>query len=992
MAVITCFFTLLQMTVFAQTGSIKGLLRGPKNEPVDGATIYLSNVEKKYNQSGNSDKNGLFQFTQVPEGSGYTIEISHIGYTTQTFTGYAIKKNEQLSLDLKLQDKDDKLSDVVVVGYGSRSRSEITGAVSTLKREDLNMGVYSSPVQLLQGRVPGLVVTRSGNPNENPAVIMRGPSSFRQGNQAYEPFYVIDGVPGASINTVAPDDIESIDILKDASSTAIYGSRAANGVIIITTRKVRKGRSQLSYNGYVAIEEISNTLKMADANALRKYVSDNKQTFDAVNNDSVSNTNWQKEVTRTGVSHNQNVSFNGGNNHSSYAVSLNYLNNEGIIKTSSMNRLVIRSNVEHRAFNDRLKLNVNFVNSSTNGKLIPDQVFNNMMTYLPTVSIKQKDGSYTEDKSRTVGTGGYYNPVGLLNQNKIENKINLMLVNGVVNVNVLPGLDLTASLSLQKQQADTNLYYYKSSMLARAVNADGYAQRNAVKSTKKVLEAFGNYNVAFGLHNIKLLAGYSWQEDREGDGFQVSGSDFISDDLLWNNIGFGNNSITTRYGNIYVSTVRLISFYGRLGYDYDGKYMFQASLRRDGSSAFGNNQRWGYFPSASVGWNIHKEDFMQNLPVISALKLRAAYGVSGNSTGFNAYTTKTIYANGSSYFYYMGNWINAIVATQNPNSNLKWERTSTFNAGFDFALLNNRVSGSFDYYIKKTSDLIGDYSVSTQVYPTSVLTANVGEMENKGIEVQVNATPVKTDKFTWKTSFNVAHNKNRIVSLTNDVLQASSYYTANFVGGRGQSAVSGYQIIAPNLPLGSFNTLRYAGKGTDGKSMFYGADGKASADSTAFTSFAITGSAQPTVTYGWSNSFRYGKFDLNVFLRGVKGNKILNATRADMNAPIYANLTNVLESTTTEENIKDGQAHFISDRYIEDGSFIRLDNATLGYTFNPMNKFTLRLYVSGNNLFIITKYKGVDPEVNMSGQTPGIDYRNFYPKTRSYLMGLNLTF
>jgi iron complex outermembrane receptor protein len=656
-----------------------------------------------------------------------------------------------------------------------------------------------------------------------------------------------------------------------------------------------------------------------------------------------------------------------------------------------MNRMVVRANVEHRAFNEKLKLNVNFANSITNGDLIPDQVYNNMMTYLPTVAVKQADGSYTEDKSRTTGTGGYYNPVALLNQHVIQNHINLMLVNGVANVNILPGLDFTASLSLQKQQADTNLYYYKNSMLARNLNADGYAQRNSVKSTKKVLEAYANYNFSLDQHKFKLMAGYSWQEDHDGDGFQVSGSDFLSDDMLWNNIGSGNNSISTRYGNIYVSTIRLISFYGRLGYDLNGKYLFQATLRRDGSSAFGNNQQWGYFPSASIGWNVHRESFMQDLPLINVFKLRAAYGVSGNSTGFNAYTTRNTYANGSSYFYYMGNWINALVATQNANPNLKWERTTTFNAGFDFAILNSRISGIVDYYIKNTSDLIGDYTVSTQLYPTGILTANVGKMENKGVEVLLNATPVRNKEFTWKTSINLARNENRIVSLANDVLQAKAYYTANYVSGRGQSAVSGYQIIAPDLPLGSFYTLRYAGKNDVGKSMFYGSDGKPSSDSTAFSNFGVTGSAQPTMMYGWSNNFRYKKFDLNIFVRGVRGNKILNATRADMNAPIYANQTNVLQSTTVEESTKDVNAHFISDRYIEDGSFIRLDNATLGYTFNALRKFNMRLYISGNNLFIITKYKGIDPEVNMSGQTPGIDYRNFYPKTRSYLMGVNLS-
>lgn len=485
-----CFLALLQMNVFAQTGNVKGLIKSESGDAVARATVHLTNTEKGVKLSTNTDTNGLFHFTQLPAGTGYVIEVSHVGYIKQIFPGYTVKNGEQIAIAIKLKENNDQLSDVVVVGYGSRSRAEITGSVSSVKKEEFNQGVFSSPLQLLQGKVAGLLITKSGNPNENPTVVLRGPSSFRQGNEAYEPFYVIDGVPGASINLVAPDDIESVDVLKDASSTSIYGSRAANGVIIITTRKVKKGRSNLSYSSYAALEKISNTLEMADAVSLRNYVQSNGLSFDAVNNDSVSNTNWQKAVTRTGFSHNHNISFNGSNQHSSYNVSVNYLNNEGIIKNSSMNRLVVRANIEHRAFADRLKLNLNAVNSSTNGHLIPDQVYNNMMTYLPTVPIMQADGTYTEDKSRTTGTGGYYNPVALLNQNIIQNKINLILMNGVAAVNILPGLDFTTSLSMQKQRVDTNLYYYKSSMLARNLNADGYAQRNTVSSVKKVLEAY----------------------------------------------------------------------------------------------------------------------------------------------------------------------------------------------------------------------------------------------------------------------------------------------------------------------------------------------------------------------------------------------------------------------------------------------------------------------------------------------------------------------
>lgn len=981
---------LLQMSAFAQTGNVKGLIRNEKGEAVAGATVVLSNAASRFNQSTRTDSGGLFRFTQVPAGNGYSIEVSHVGYARQTMPNYSIKEGEQVAVAVKLNEASSQLNEVVVVGYGTRSRNEVTGAVTSVKREDFNQGVYSSPLQLLQGKVAGLNITRSGNPNENPAVILRGPSSFRASSAAYEPFYVIDGVPGANINTIAPDDIESMDVLKDAASTSIYGSRAANGVIIVTTRKVRKGQSHLSYSNYAAIEKISNTLKMATGDELRAYIKANGKTLTPLTDDGVSNTDWQKEVTRTGVSHNHNLSFNGSNQHSAYGVSVNYLNNEGIIKTSSMNRFVVRANLEHRAFEDRLKVNLNVTNSITNGVQIPAQVYNNMMTYMPTVSVMQADGSYTEDRTRTTGTGGYYNPVALLNSNTIQNKINLFLVNGVVNWNILPGLDFTTSVSLQKQQLDTNLYYKSTSMLLANAQDKGNAERTTVSSTKKIWESYANYANSFGKHNIKLLAGYSWQEDRDGDGFKSSNYNFVSDELLWNNLGLGSGNVRN-YGYNFLSTLRLISFYGRAGYDYNGKYLFQASLRRDGSSAFGKNNRWGYFPAVSAGWNINREAFMSNVHFVNALKLRAGYGVSGNSTGFNAYSAQNILGSSNTYFWYNGAYITSMSPLQADNPNLKWERTATVNIGIDFSLFNNKLNGSIDVYDKRTSDLIADYSLSPLVSSISSFTANVGEMSNKGIELSLNSTPVKTASFSWTTAVNLAHNVNKIESISNSLFKRDQIYTATYVGGRGQSGVNGYQIIQAGLPLGSFYTLRNAGRGTDGVTMFYDTKGAASSGNAKNENFFVNGSAQPKLLYGWNNTFRYGKFDLNVFVRGVYGNKILNATKADMNAPSLANLTNILESTLSVP-MSDVNEHFISDKYIESGSYLRLDNATLGYSLTTKQNYHLRFYVAANNLFIITNYTGIDPEISMSGQTPGIDYRNFYPKTRSFIAGLNVTF
>lgn len=970
--------------LYAQQVPVKGVVQDVSGQPLPGVSIRAQHQGTGKSVTTSSSAQGMFTFSNLAAGGPYRFIFSYMGYQTDTLSNYTLTAGQQVALTLKLKEAQTSLQEVVI-GYGKSKRNEITGSVTSVKPEDFNAGVVSSPGQLLQGKVAGLNITRSGNPNDKPSVILRGPSSFRNGAQ--QPFYVIDGVPGASIDVVAPDDITSMEVLKDASSTAIYGSRAANGVIMVTTRRATKGKPTISYSAYAATESISNSIEMATGDQLRAYLTNNGKTFDPQNNDG-SNTNWLKEVTRTGFSQNHNLSMSGSGDNSSYSASVNYLDNEGIIKTSSSNRFIVRGNMEQRMLNDRLKLNLGLTNSRITNNAIANEVYNNMFTFLPTVAVRKADGTYTEDPLRTKGTGGYYNPVALLNDNKIQSKTNLTLINASAKVNILRGLDFTAMGSIQSEKIDSNLYYKRASMLMQGVK--GYAERSTVTNTQKVVEGYFNYDRSFGDHNLKFLAGYSWQENRDGDGFQTSGQGFVSDELGWNNLSLsrGNGNSVVQYGSIFISTLRLISFYSRAMYDYKGKYLLQATLRRDGSSAFGANNRWGMFPSVSAGWNLDKEDFMENVDFVSTLKFRAGYGVSGNSIGFNAFTAQ--YLNGKSdYFPYSGGYLPGIGPAQNPNPDLKWERTATINMGLDFELFKGKLSGVLDVYNKKTTDLIGSYAVTfSQGYPYNILTANVGAMTNKGIELSLNTTPVRTKDFSWKTAVNFSHNKNEITSISNDRFNANQIYTAN-LGGRGQSG-SGYQIIKEGMPLGSFYTLRYAGKNAAGVSTFYDKNGNASVTATGFDNFTVTGSAQPKLLYGWNNTFKYKQLDLNVFIRGVYGNKILNATLADMNAPIYAPQTNILVSTL-DESINDINAHFVSDRYLESGSYLRLDNATLGYSFKIQGTRSFRIYGGANNLFIITKYKGVDPEIDMAGQTPGIDYRNFYPKTRTFMFGLNMS-
>ncbi|WP_242696162.1 SusC/RagA family TonB-linked outer membrane protein [Longitalea luteola] len=958
-----------------QDRTIKGKVTDENNAPLANVSVSLQGS----NRSVMTDEAGNFEIT-VPSKKA-VLQFTSVGYVLKEVS---VGNQSSLNVALSLQSK--QLSDVVVTGYGRSSKRNITGSITSISSENFNQVVTGSPTQLLQGKVPGLNITRSGDPNVRPTVILRGPSTLRDG--ANEPLYVIDGVPGASLELVAPTDIVSIDVLKDASSTAIYGSRAANGVIMITTRRAKQGHTMLSYNPYVAIETVSNKIDMLSGDELRDYLAKNGQTLLSQYNDSGVNTNWQDEVMRTGISHNHNLAFNGSQGNALFGASINYFDNQGIVKNSNLKRIVARGNLENKFFNERLKLGVSLTNSTTKKEDV-DQgaLFGNMLTYMPTVSVRRPDGSFTEDFSR----GGYLNPVGILANNVLESKEEKTLLTGLAEVKILKGLIYTLSISGQKEQTTRNVYNNVYS--GQAVGANGRAYRGSYENTKQVIESFFNYDKSFGRHNIKLLGGYSWQQDRIGDGFGVSTQGYTNDLLTFYNMYVSNPFIVgnIKFDTAVISTLRLISYYGRINYQFDDKYLIQVSLRNDGSSAFGKNNRWGYFPAVSAGWRITQESFMSNQRIFDDLKLRAGYGVSGNSLGFDAFTSIVRYSSGGR-FYLNGQYPTGLLPVQNENPDLKWESTAMTNIGLDFAVLNNRLSGSIDYYIKNTSDLIYNYPVSTTQYFVNRLTANVGKVRNTGIEVSLNATPVTTKDFNWNTSLNFAHNKNEVVSLANDKFPALTSIPNAYLGGKGQSG-NWSQVIMEGQPLGTFSLWHYMGKNDAGTSTFLTADGKTIASQPLTSDYYIAGNAQPKLMFGWNNTFTYKNFDLNFFLRGVTGNKILNNTLAQLNSPADSKNNNIPQFTKGEA-FTDNIAYLTSDRFLEDGTYLRMDNATLGYTLKTKVKAIsrLRFYVSGNNLFTITDYRGIDPEINIGGLTPGIDAKNFYPKTRSFIIGANIMF
>ena len=922
-----------------------------------------------------SDINGKYSLNVAQKNA--TLIFSFVGYITDK-----IKIGNQTVINLKLKPEVLNIEGVVVVGYGTLKKKDITGSITTVSASEMNKGVYSSPAAMLQGKVPGLNITASGDPTATPSITLRGPSTLRTG-AAMEPFYVIDGVPGASIESVANEDIVTMDVLRDASSTAIYGSRAANGVIMITTKRSKDGQSYVNFSSYVAVENVSHRIDMLSATELRDYLKKaNKVPFD----DNGGNTNWQDEVTRTGISQSHNLSFGGGTDKTTYGVSIKYLENQGVIKTSSLDRWIGRMNVEQKAFNDKLTVGFNLTNATTNKQFVRAEVYANMHKYLPTVSVFKPDGTYFENTQNS----NYYNPVAMLNNDLNFLKTINQLANITLKINIMPWLTYNASASLQTTENQNNQYSKAASTLH--LSANGYAIRSEYTNKSTLAENYFTFDKTYGMHSVKVLAGYSWQEDKINDGFQNANSNFISDDLLFNNLSLGSSpdKVTTadRFGTATIQTLRIISFYSRLNYQLNNKYLLQATIRRDGSSAFGANHQWGTFPSASVGWKIINEPFMSNLKSVSDLKLRVGYGISGNSLGFDPMISRLKYGvTGTTYI--NGVQLQAVGVTQNENPDLKWESTAMANVGLDFGFLDNRITGTIEAYSKQTSDLIWNYPVSTTKYLYSSLIANVGKISNKGIELQINATPVKTHDFQWTTSFNISHNVNKVVSLSNDLFPTFTEIRTAGIGGKGQSG-NPAQILKEGEPIGTFFVRQYAGRNVQGISLFYKANGDTSKVVTV-EDFKQSGNAQPKFMFGWNNTFTYKNFDFSFFLRGVSGNKILNATLASLNDVNNASNNNIPKFSLGEP-ATDINSFYNSTRYIENGSYIRMDNATLGYNFKIRSAKikSARLYITSNNLFVITKYRGIDPEINLGGIEPGIDNNNFYPKTRTFMLGINI--
>lgn len=992
-SVVFVMFLLSSTLAFAQN-RVTGTVKDKTGMPLPGVNV----LEKGTTNGSITDVDGKY-IINVEKGK--TLQFSYIGFTTQEIT---VNKS---TINVTLQEDLQALEEVVVIGYGSMQRKDVTSSITSVKAEDLNIGVVTSPAQMLQGKVPGLTVANTSDPNGSASISLRGASSLRAG-EAMEPYYVIDGVPGASLSLVAPDDIESIDVLRDASATAIYGSKAANGVIIVTTKKGNKdGRTSVSYSGYVAWDKTMNSLDMMTASELLDFANSNNidlSPYYDVNNPA--NTNWQDEVLRTGFSHNHNVSINGGNQKTSYNASINFMDRQGVVRGTNMDRLNARSYVKTKALNDRLELafsvNASVRNSSTGPTGGTGQsVLDAMYYYSPLVPVRNADGSWYGNTQISQN----YNPVRMIYEDRYDTKEKLLQGTAQATLHIIDGLDWNLNLSYQNQQYIYSNYNSSKTELPSVASRNGQADRSTLENIRKQMETYLNWDHTFAdAHKVGVMLGYSWEQADNNDGFGLKVYNFYNDDLTYHNMGMANNISINDVISNNLSTLRMISFYGRVNYSFNSKYLLQATVRRDGSSAFGVNNRWGTFPSVSAAWRITEEDFMQDQNVFDDLKLRVGYGVSGNSLGFDAFYSRPVYGSTGWFTYVDANGTESqyriLGATRNSNPDLKWETTGMFNIGLDFGFFNNRLTGTIEYYDKRTSDLIYDYEVSTNRYPYGWMTANVGDISNKGIEISINAIPVQTRNFTWSTSINLSHNKNVVEKLSNET------YSVPYIDGKSDADIGGWsgwnvQRIYEGSPIGQFYVLEWAGYDESGSSLFNHYDEEGNLIGTTDNPDSKTdrrahGSAQPKLVYGWNNDLNWKNWTLNLFFQGVTGNKIFNATRAYYNnVNLLKNGKNVLAEVASSQNANDSRAQAPSDRYLENGSYFRLSTLTLGYNFGKIGNWinNLRLYATCNNVFTITGYKGVDPEISLGGLTPGIDWRNTtYPRTRTFLVGVNVNF
>lgn len=932
-----------------------------------------------------TDFDGNFSIDANP---GDVLEVSYVGFETTT-----IEVTQETKYSIQLAANTSELDEVLVVGYGTQKKSDLTGAVSSVVAEEFNKGVVNNPGNLLQGKVSGLNVTNtSGEPGAGQDIIIRGVGTLRSGTS---PLYVVDGfvldnsgngLATNPLNFINTQDIESINVLKDASAAAIYGSRAANGVVVITTKKGKAGRTQMNFSASTAISTIANKIDVFSAEEFRTIVPQIGGSL----SDNGANTDWQDELTRTAITNNINFSMSGGSANTSYFASIGVDDQEGIINKSDLKRYSARANVTQKGWDDRLKIDLNLTATRTeNTRPNIGTMVSNMLSLNPTTP------AYTNGEPTVFGTG--INPLIIENIYGDFSNNNRMIANIAPSLEFVDHLTYKLNLGVDYSTTDRDVQY-----IPYAADPD-YAQGsiNTLFTTNRntLVENTLTYDNVFGDHGLTLLAGHSYQK------FYIHDKGFYFEN-------FPNNGIEPRYqleaargenATQYSNAVsnELQSFFGRVNYTYQDKYLVTATLRSDGSTKFGENNRYATFPSLALGWNIFKEDFMADSG-INNLKLRASWGKSGNQE-IPAKQTRLSY--GESFadndIYPLNDGITTregydygLVFARTANPDLQWEETTQTNIGLDFGFLDYKLSGSVDYFLKETNDVLLYFSTQDPIDEVGYKWQNIPDMKikNSGIEVALDYQSDRTRDFSFNIGGNISYIKNEITDSPFTIV------TTGTASGAGQTGatINGYMN---NQPIGNFFLREFTGIDADGFSTYTDLNGDGQIDDSDRIS---AGSAVPDILYAFYLKFKYKNFDLGLNFNGVSGNEIYNHTRMSLfNKTQISNSLNTTDQAIAYPNEDPSNTNTVSTRYLESGAFLRLNNATLAYSLNPqvigMDKWldNVRLSVTGQNLFIITDYTGFDPELNTGSSSDsksyGIDYYT-YPKARTVVFGLNVSF
>lgn len=1007
----------------AQTITVSGVVSDPSGEPLIGASILAQGTT--VGTSTNID--GEYTINVAPDA---TLVVSYVGYDTQN-----VPVDGRTSINVTMQENSVMLNEVVAIGYGTVKKSDATGSVAVIKPDEIEAGLATSVQDMLVGQTPGVVVTQAGGPEGGGTIRIRGGSSLNASN---DPLIVVDGVPlsnagmgglGNSLGMISPENIESMTILKDASATAIYGSRASNGVIIITTKKGKSGKPTVNFAANLYVNTARKTWKVLDANQFRSLL-ESRGMDAALAATGDATTDWQDEVLRTTVSSDYSLSVGGTAGWLPYHAEISYTNNNGIIKTSKMDRVTMGFNLSPKFFDNHLSVNANVKGYYIRNNFADTGALSNAISFDPTHPVRSNEpivsgnsgfqylynGYYEVHNNGTLNDNAALNPMGLLEQR--DNHANVYRSNGNLqldySLHFLPDLHLNLNLGYDVMKsnlvdnwaANSATAYKNHEHYGGAYNFDQYQFRS-----NTLLNFYLNYKkeVESIYSNFDVTAGYDWQRfyndghytgANGNSGYRVSPGLNTPTYLGKNEAGQQTYGVTVNESTIpllgqnfqndgvspdgdyhWADRYQLLSFFGRLNYTFKDRYLLTVTVRGDATSRFAKDKRWGVFPAVALGWKINQEAWMQGAAGwLSDLKLRLGWGKTGQQEIGETINYMALYAIASpsvSYPNGTNGWYLPVYA-RGYNPDLTWETTTSYNAGLDFGFFNNRITGSIEYYKRKTTDLLAYVAVPAGSSTTNMLNRNIGSLENYGVEFNIAAKPIVTNDFTWTLSYNVGWNHNEITELTTG---ASQLKTGGISGGNGNTV----QIHAEGHPANSFYLFQqvYDESGAPLEGVYVDQNGDGQIDD---SDKIINKSPDPKVTMTFGSQFRYKKWDLGFNIRASIGNYVYNnvlSTKAVYNDLFTYGLNNVVENDYYFE-----QPRYMSDYYLRNASFVRCDNITLGYTWDNLlnDKLRLRLFGAVQNPFVITKYKGVDPEV-----FGGID-NSVYPRATTYSLGLVATF